>query len=227
MGQLETFQQFLAAQSAQIPVWSFFFNLVAAGILASILAYVYVKYGRSLSNRRIFAKNFVVVTMTTMFIIVVVKSSLALSLGLVGALSIVRFRAAIKEPEELAYLFLAISIGLGMGANQQVITLTAFIAILAVIRFTYSFGKKEKNQNLYLTVSSNNPQGVSLQKIIEILKKYSTSCSLKRFDETREIIEASFLVDFIGFDQLNSSKKELKELDSSLKVTFLDNKGIL
>jgi len=226
MGQLETFQQFLVTQGAQIPVWSFFFNLIAAGVLSLVLSYIYVKYGRSLSNRRVFARNFVIITMTTMFIIVVVKSSLALSLGLVGALSIVRFRAAIKEPEELAYLFLAISIGLGMGADQQLITLTAFIAILAVIGITSAFNHKETNQNLYLTISSNNPERVSLQKIVEILKRYSTGCSLKRFDETRQILEASFLVDFTDFEQLNKGKAELKELDETLKVTFLDNKGV-
>ena len=69
---------------------------------------------------------------TTMFIITVVKSSLALSLGLVGALSIVRFRAAIKEPEELTYLFFAISIGLGLGADQRVVTLAGEGVELAV-----------------------------------------------------------------------------------------------
>ena len=68
-----------------------------------------------------------------MLIITIVKSSLALSLGLVGALSIIRFRAAIKEPEELAYLFISISIGLGFGANQAIITTLAFIIIILVI----------------------------------------------------------------------------------------------
>ena len=48
----------------------------------------------------------------------IVKNSIALSLGLVGALSIVRFRAAIKEPEELTYLFLVIATGLGTGSGQ-------------------------------------------------------------------------------------------------------------
>lgn len=53
-----------------------------------------------------------------MFLVIfVVKSSLALSLGLVGALSIVRFRTPIKGPEELVYLFLSIAIGLGFGAG--------------------------------------------------------------------------------------------------------------
>ncbi len=54
-------------------------------------------------------------TVITLLVISIVKSSLALSLGLVGALSIVRFRTAIKDPEELIYLFFSIAIGLGMG----------------------------------------------------------------------------------------------------------------
>ncbi|MEL0309828.1 MAG: DUF4956 domain-containing protein, partial [Gammaproteobacteria bacterium] len=57
-------------------------------------------------------------SVTTCTVIIIVKYSLALSLGLVGALSIVRFRAAIKEPEELVYLFLVIALGLSFGANQ-------------------------------------------------------------------------------------------------------------
>ena len=87
------------------------FEDVTKGVLNSIIEL------EELSNRKIFSKNFFIITTTTMLIITVVKSSLALSLGLVGALSIIRFRAAIKEPEELGYLFLTISIGLGCGAD--------------------------------------------------------------------------------------------------------------
>ena len=71
--------------------------------------------------------------MTTAFIISIVKSSLALSLGLVGALSIIRFRTAIKEPEEISYLFICIGIGLGLGANYKLITIMAVILIIASI----------------------------------------------------------------------------------------------
>ena len=67
--------------------------------------------------------------------ITVIKFSLALSLGLVGALSIVRFRAAIKEPEELIYLFLIIGIGLAAGANQFLVAIiaTVFISLILVL----------------------------------------------------------------------------------------------
>ena len=130
---LPTFEEFLANQSTQVSILGFSINLMVVAVLSFIVGQVYIHYGNSLSNRRMFARNFMIMSMTTMLIITVVKSSLALSLGLVGALSIIRFRAAIKEPEELAYLFLTISIGLGLGADQRVITIMAVFIIISII----------------------------------------------------------------------------------------------
>ena len=77
--------------------------------------------------------------MIVTLIITVVKSSLALSLGLVGALSIVRFRTAIKNPEELIFLFLCIAIGVGLGANQIfVVTCAAFTFIIAYVYISFT-----------------------------------------------------------------------------------------
>ena len=81
--------------------------------------------------------------MATMLIITIVKSSLSLSLGLVGALSVVRFRTAIKEPEELSYAFLAIAVGIGLGANQILITILGSSIILLIIIINSKY-KKEK-----------------------------------------------------------------------------------
>ena len=125
MDKFQSFEEFFSTSNVSVEFVPFVINLILAAVLSYILSRLYVRFGRSLSNRSQFAENFVLLSMTTMVIITIVKSSLALSLGLVGALSIVRFRAAIKEPEELSYLFLAIAIGLGLGANQQVITLVA------------------------------------------------------------------------------------------------------
>jgi uncharacterized membrane protein YhiD involved in acid resistance len=210
-----------------VPIWSFLLNLILAALLAYILGRVYTRFGTSLSNRRLFAKNFVLLTTTTMLIISIVKSSLALSLGLVGALSIVRFRAAIKEPEELTYLFLAIAIGLGLGADQRNITVLAFIFMVGIIWLKNISHKTEENQNLYLTISSHNPVKVDLDKIIHILDKNCESVNLKRFDESKEMLEASFLVEFDNINQLKKSKTELQGLSDSIKITFLDNKGII
>lgn len=119
MNQFKTFEEFLTTQTHQMPIGNFIINILIAALLAFILALIYRRFGNSLSNRKMFSANFVVLAVTTMLIISIVKSSLALSLGLVGALSIVRFRAAIKEPEELSFLFLTIAIGLGLVPTNE------------------------------------------------------------------------------------------------------------
>ena len=227
MGRFQTFQEFLSTQSIKIPMTGYIVNLCLSAILSFVLSYVYIKYGTSLSNRRMFAKNFVLLTMVTMLVITIVKSSLALSLGLVGALSIVRFRAAVKEPEELSYLFFAIAIGLGFGAGQCLITIFAFFIIVGIIIIKSRFSKFRDEQNLYLTITSHAPGKIALEQIIEILKQYSQAVNMKRFDETKELIEASFLVEFSDFEQLNEIKSKLQMLNDSTRITFLDNKGIL
>ena len=223
----QSFEEFLAVSRTQIPVLEFIANLILTAVLTFILGSIYIRYGNSLSNRRLFSRNFLLIAMTTMLIISVVKSSLALSLGLVGALSIIRFRSAIKEPEELGYLFLAIGIGLGFGANQGVITVVAFTVITMIIIIVNKLSHKTyENQNLNLTVISYNPQKIGVDKIVDTLSSYCSAVNLRRLDETKEIVEASFLVEFRNFEQLNKAKIALQQLDDSLKFSFLDSKGM-
>lgn len=227
MENLQQFNSFLSTSNTEIPIISFIFSLLLAAILSLILAWVYFKFGRSLSNRKLFAKNFLLLTMTTMLIITIVKSSLALSLGLVGALSIIRFRAAIKEPEELAYLFLAIAVGLGLGANQIAITLVAFLVIIGVLVVVRKFSyKKDDNSNLHLVISGENNQELDLEVIVNLLKKHCQSINLRRFEETPSAFEASFLVEFINYEQMNQAKKSIQGIDSKVNFSFIDNSNI-
>ena len=224
----QSFEEYINASSMQVPILSFIINLLIAATLAIILRRLYIAYGTSLSNRSLFSRNFLLLTMTTMLIISIVKSSLALSLGLVGALSIIRFRAAIKEPEELAYLFLSISIGLGLGANQGLITIIAFTIITTIVVLTKKLSfDAETNQNLYLTISTQNPEKINADKIIEILKEYCLKVHLRRLDETKDIIELAFLIEFDNFQKLNDAKVALQSIDESLVIKYLDNKEVI
>ena len=108
-------------------------NLFLGLLLVLVLRWHFRRYGSTISNRAEFSRVFPFILLTTTLIISIVKSSLALSLGLVGALSIVRFRTPIKEPEELAYLFMAIAMGLGLGADQRIPTFVAGLIILGVM----------------------------------------------------------------------------------------------
>jgi uncharacterized membrane protein YhiD involved in acid resistance len=214
-------------QSATIYSLEFIINLLLAALLAFILSRIYIRFGSALSNRELFGRNFVLISMTTMVIITIVKSSLELSLGLVGALSIVRFRAAIKEPEELSFLFLAIAIGLGFGANQPAITIIAFLIIVGVVSIKRFVRKPEAHPNYYLTISCPGPEKIGLQKIQEVLKRHTTAASLKRFDETEEVIEAAFQTHFSTLSKIEACTEDFKAISSSSRISFIDDKGII
>ena len=135
---------FFINKNIQIDLNSFVVSLFCAAILSLLIQLFYIKFSSTLSNRMHFSKNFVILGTTTCIIIMIVKNSLALSLGLVGALSIVRFRAAIKEPEELVYLFLIISVGLGCGSGQIKVIVVGILFSLIIIFAYYLFLSKKK-----------------------------------------------------------------------------------
>ena len=86
---MNSIEKYISAQNVAIPLFEYVINLVLTVLLSFLLSYLFTRYGRTLSNREMFGKNFVLLSTATMIVITIVKSSLALSLGLVGALSIV------------------------------------------------------------------------------------------------------------------------------------------
>ena len=176
---------FFVNKTIQIDISGFVLSLICSVILSLLIQIFYVRFSSTLSNRMNFSKNFVILGVTTCIIIVIVKNSLALSLGLVGALSIVRFRAAIKEPEELVYLFFVISIGLSNGANQFLLSIFATLVIITFLfgrhLFEYKFRK-----NIQYSFDSNiininilNNDEKKIDEIIKIIKERVNYLKLK------------------------------------------------
>ena len=219
---LDNFKDFFLNQSIEIDIYSFLISLLLSAILALLVKYVYLKCAMTLSNKSYFSDLFVPLSITTTLVITVIKFSLALSLGLVGALSIVRFRAAIKEPEELIYLFLIIGIGLACGANQYMIGISATIFII-IILFIFS---KIRRSDIHMsdTKSINVLQleiknkSISLQKIIKILEKDSSYLNLK----SSTILENTEI--YLFWVEFKNKKAEFKAID---RVRNLNQKDIV
>jgi phosphotransferase system glucose/maltose/N-acetylglucosamine-specific IIC component len=194
-------------------------GMLLAAVLAFILAEVYKRFGSSISNREKFGNNFLPIAMTTTLIISVVKSSLALSLGLVGALSVIRFRTAIKEPEELVYLFLCIAIGLGIGASLYSLTTTAFIIIVACLVFV-SIGKPNNELGMNFIVKS---QGViDAKSVSDILKSKGCRFTLRRSDTNEKGTEVAYFIDSITPDRLLEVTREIKNADGNAKISYYE-----
>ncbi|CAM2064601.1 DUF4956 domain-containing protein [Sulfidibacter corallicola] len=179
-------------------------NLALVLLLGQILAWHYLKYSQVLSNKRKFARLFVFIAATTMMVISVVKTSLALSLGLVGALSIIRFRTPIKEPEDLSYLFLALATGIGIGADQRLATLVMFAGILLTLTLLNVFrGGNDQAPRVYANVTtplSGEEAGErcsekGLATLLAQVNEGSVKADLRRVDSQDGVLNATLVLD--------------------------------
>ena len=168
------FEEYLADFNNTVNLLDFGINLVVAAILALALKAFYIKYGTSVANRDKFAHNFVPLALATLLVITVVQASIALSLGLVGALSIVRFRAAIKEPEELTYLFLTIGIGLVTGANKPILAVIgiSFILVLLYLNVRFRSKKMKSKDIIFINIRTKESDLIQISKKVEAALPY-------------------------------------------------------
>jgi hypothetical protein len=229
MEKIETFEQFLvSADATSFSYVDFSINMALAIVIALMIRYTYIKCGTSVSNRKNLAQNFPLLVITTVFVITIVKSSLALSLGLVGALSIVRFRTAVKEPVELMYLFFCIAVGLGLGADQRVVSITASIMVLGYIWVKYFMGDSSNpfNEKMILSIESSNGE-IELTNLVKILEDSTEFVSLVRLEHVGDKIEAYFNVEFKDINNMDEFKKHAYSLDKNARITILDNNGLI
>lgn len=219
-------ENWLTGTNVPLEILPLVVNLIIGFILSLVLRYHFRVFGSTLSNREEFAQVFPFVLLTTLLIISIVKSSLALSLGLVGALSIVRFRTPIKEPEELAYLFVAIAIGLGLGANQTLPTIVGSLAILSFMAIVNKFKKKETAKNIYLSIDWIEKENESSEQLIgeinKVILKHVITSDLRRFDVRQNLLEATYFVDIESSDKLFVLTNELRQIYPGIGITFLD-----
>lgn len=204
---------------------SLIIGLLGAVFLNLILRWFYIRYGKSHSNRVSLANNFVLLAISVTLIIFLIKSSIALSLGLVGALSIIRFRAAIKEPEELIFLFFSIAIGLGFGAEQGIVTTVAFIIALPVYYIKFQLlDRTTLEPTMIVTYSSEQNNGTEAQaKVADLLRANCLSVRLVRLNEKAQLLDMTYSVSLLNFDHLLKIKQGLKEIDEKSTITFVDS----
>ena len=202
-------------------------NLGVGVLLAALLRWHFVRFASTLSNRAEFALVFPFILLTTGLVISVVKSSLALSLGLVGALSIVRFRTPIKEPEELAYLFMAIAMGLGLGAFQTIPTVVSAVVILAVVAGFRWRNRNLEQKNLFLSVSAPASDGDErgsefLTALNSVVSEHSTTSDVRRVDVSDDALEVVYFLDLQSSGALSALIDEVRNRFPGVGVTFID-----
>ena len=214
----------------EIPILEFIRNLAVGLVLAVMFAWLVSKSTRLVVDTTQYMPLFLLLIPTMILIITVIKTSIALSLGLVGALSIIRFRTPIKEPEELAYIFIAIAIGLGLGANQVLATVIGF-AVVAIVMLPAMFKRSAaaRSHNAYIDVVLQSKDGTKfdMEVFTSILNATSLKYRIKRVTETSERNEITLQVPELDMVIYEKVKNELSNRYQTVEISIIDNARVI
>lgn len=126
-----------------------FLGLLTAMIIGTVIYFTYQKFYTGVIYSRSFAVTLVGMTLMTAVITLAISTNVVISLGMVGALSIVRFRTAVKDPLDLLYLFWAITSGIASGANMYLLVVIAAVVMVLIIII---FNKHQLKGRIYIAV---------------------------------------------------------------------------
>ena len=184
-------------------------SLLTAFLISIFIIFVYKKTYSGVLYSKTFSLCLLMLSMVTALIIRTVNANLSLSLGMVGALSIVRFRTAVKEPIDTGFMFWGISAGIMAGAGLYLIAIIASILLGVLYFIGYLFGfKSESKYLLVLKYDSNNESEVN--KLLKSLPKHK----LKTKTSAKKVTEVTYEV-------------EVKNEDTKFMNNFLNDENIL
>ena len=227
----KTLENFFLNSNIQIDFGNFFVAILLSLFLAYLVKFTYIKVGRALNDKDYFSDTFIPLAIITTLVITVIKFSLALSLGLVGALSIVRFRAAIKEPEELVYLFFIISIGLANGANQFLLSSIATVIIIGFLFVRNIYKNKTSNEGNFssdsniLSISIIDNTKKNIDEITIELKKNFKYLKLKSVNIEKNNSNYVFWYESDNSNLQDLLKKISKVSDDNVSISIYSTSG--
>lgn len=192
---------------------SFIDSLLSIGFALVLGLLIYMVYKKTF-NGVIYSHSFnislIILTMATSLVILGISQNILLSLGMVGALSIVRFRTPIKDPMDLVYLFWSLIIGILCGAGFILLAIVGTIVIGAVIIL---FANKIKVENPYLLVVKYGKE-IATEEIEKIIKEKAKKYSLK----SKSIMQ--------GYETEVTYEIRVKDNDSKIVADISELKGI-
>lgn len=203
-------------------------SFLVAVVLVGMIYLHFRKFGSTSSSQESFAMILPFVGLTTFLVITVVKSSLALSLGLVGALSIVRFRTPIKDPEELAYIFLSIAAGIGLAANQITVTSIIVTMILLLMAGLKWARVRPAFENLYITLDVNqidDPEK-ALDKVYNLVKEHCIQVDVRRVEVTGQTLHLALEARVNDISSMGTLSKSVQDELGESSMCFIDNTDV-
>ena len=201
---------------------SLFVSIVTALALSFFIALVYRNTHRGMNYEPAFLSTLVLISPIVALVMFFIQGDLVLSLGLVGSLSIIRFRTPIKDTRDMVYLFWVIAIGLGCGTNNWTIALlaTVFMAFVIFILFLFEYGRP-KHTDFVLVVSGRSkrtPEEANL-----LIQEFSSRSRIRSHDMIDGGWEVIYELRFTGAQEREAEHliSQIKAIKGITKVSLL------
>jgi hypothetical protein len=193
------------------------FNILVATLIGLFIYFVYKKTYTGVMYSQNFNVTILLVCVITSIIMMLIGNNMALSLGLVGSLSIIRFRTAIKEPRDIAFIFWAISVGLAAGTSEFIIAITGSIIIAFLL---FIFNRVIYRDYCYLLIL----KGVEIQSktVIDIFGEYEIPHKLRMKNVNNAYTEVTYEITLksVGEDVLIKALKAAGGADEVHIVSY-------
>jgi len=181
--------------------------------LNAFIVYTFRKTSNSSTNRVAFSLNLPLFSLAIFLIVLTIKSSLALSLGMIGALSIIRFRTAIKEPEQIIQFLIITAIGIGIGAEKEILTIIITI-VFGITSFVLKPQNKGNTYNFLRIEFPNSQSNIELDALLSLDESLTLS-SLYSTNDDITIVEYKCL-----------EKIRIKQIEDALSAHNINDRTI-
>ncbi len=181
-----------------------------------LICLIYSKFYRGVVYRRSFAITLVGMTVLTSMVTLAISTNVVISLGMVGALSIVRFRTAVKEPLDLLYLFWTITTGITVGAQMYILSVIGTIVMFGLVFF---FSSRSTSGHVYILVIHAEPEAYDMIRRAMGQTKYRVKSKTLRKEKMELALEVYATNKNMAFVQ------KIQETDGVDDVTAIQYDG--
>lgn len=203
-----------------ISIEKIIFSLITAFLIGIFITIIYKKTYTGVVYSKSFALCIILLAMITALIIRTINSNLALSLGMVGALSIVRFRTAVKDPIDTGFMFWGITAGIMSGTGLYIISIISSLALGLFFYISYIMGFKMDTHYL-IVVRYDLSIDKRINDLLSTLKKYK----IKSKSISGKKVEISFETSVKNYDGIISKISGINGVESASLISYQNDFG--
>ncbi len=197
-----------------VSIFEILINVLVALSCGLFIAYIYKKSYRGAGYSAAFSNSMIILTMITSIVIMVIGNNLARAFGLVGAMSIIRFRTAVKDTQDIVFIFFGLAIGMasGVGYHKMAIFGSLLIGVMILLLTKSNFTSTKPND--YLLQFVFHPNGDEAPPYIPVLNKYCKRHNIisAKTVEDKNIMELAY---YVKFRDKEKNPEFIRELDSA------------